>query len=634
MSSISDLKAEANDVYRDTVAPGSSLPNDPEKSRIRGLLGSVLDKVADIESAAGTTKVVSTVAELASLPAPTEGDRAEVRDDPAGDVEGGNGVYAYQSAAWVWISDLIPQLVADRIDSVETGLTYAVTSVATVDDMVATPAEARYIGRTFNVFADPDASRNGLWEIAGPTLLDFDRPALEKSVATSAAATAEVLRPSTFGGQGTVSYAAPVDDTLAIAFLTASGRVGQTASLDKVHVVDSFSNPQNLKFSGAGRIMREVAALDPALEGGMSLVNWNDDARLLNYGEEYLYPLRALLAKADPADRDIKVLVNGDSTFANPSGVLPVDSPNFPERALPRIINERLGLNAKVTVLNEAVGGTTFEDGWLGGASTVSGAAIATQLASGNFNVWIIKYGLNEGLDAAKAERPGSIQTAINAQRDIWRGRLAYVRNELGLTYDKLPIIVMGPNSAENVGYNDREWITAWNAMIGTVMREFQCVWVDCYSRWADAAKGATGPSGTKWLWTDGPYRNTGTAEAPNLVPVYGPLHPTDIGWDALWLGFEAFLRDALRTGPAVVDHALNVSARIDAPAATRAPSSYPAGRSVHEVAAADGWPDDGMVETVVSADRKYAAQTFWPAGSNITARRVRHETGDTWLSW
>lgn len=632
MSAANSVKESISVTYRDFNVDGvpSSGPNEPEKARIR----QTLFQIADLAGAAGTTKVVAKVADLAGLPSPKEGDRAEVRDDPAGDVEGGNGVYAYQSGAWVWISDLIPQLVDDRLEAVEVGLNYAITAVATVDDMVATPGDGRYIGRTFNVFADPDPSRNGLWEIVGPTIYDFDRPTLEKSVATSAAATAEVLRPSTFGGQGTVSYASPVDDTLAIAFLTASARLGQLTSLDKVHVVTAFSNPQNLKFSGPGRIMLQVAALNPALEGGMSLVNWNDDARLLNYGEEYLYPLRALLAKADPADRDIKVLVNGDSTFANPSGVLPGNSPNFPEKALPRIFNERLGLNAKVTVLNEAVGGTKFEDGWLGGAGTVSGTAIPTQLASGNFNVWIIKYGLNEGLDAAKAERPGSIQTAINAQRDIWRGRLSYVRNELGLTYDKLPIIVMGPNSAENVGYNDREWITAWNAMIGTVMREFQCVWFDCYSRWADAAKGATGPSGTKWLWTDGPYRNTGTAEEPNLVPVYGPLHPTDIGWDALWLGFEAFLRDALRTGPAVVDHTLNVSARIDAPAATRAPSLYPAGRSVHEVAAADGWPADGMVETVVSADRKYAAQTFWPAASNVTARRVRHQTNDAWLAW
>lgn len=49
MSSISDLKAEVNDVYRDAVAPGSSLPSDPEKSRIRFLMAAVLDKVGEVE---------------------------------------------------------------------------------------------------------------------------------------------------------------------------------------------------------------------------------------------------------------------------------------------------------------------------------------------------------------------------------------------------------------------------------------------------------------------------------------------------------------------------------------------------------------------------------------------------------
>lgn len=103
MSSISDLKAEANDVYRDTVAPGSSLPNDPAKTRIRSLMGAVLDKVEEVgASAVAGRRVFATLAE-----------RGAWTDRPTGAVayvEATDETYRWSGAAWEAFED--PTLAA------------------------------------------------------------------------------------------------------------------------------------------------------------------------------------------------------------------------------------------------------------------------------------------------------------------------------------------------------------------------------------------------------------------------------------------------------------------------------------------------------------------------------------------
>ncbi|WP_295042141.1 SGNH/GDSL hydrolase family protein [uncultured Paracoccus sp.] len=98
MSSISDLKAEVNDVYRDTVAPGSSLPNDPAKTRIRSLMGAVLDKVEEVgASAVAGRRVFATLAE-----------RDAWTDRPVGAVayvEAAGAAYRWSGTAWEAFED-------------------------------------------------------------------------------------------------------------------------------------------------------------------------------------------------------------------------------------------------------------------------------------------------------------------------------------------------------------------------------------------------------------------------------------------------------------------------------------------------------------------------------------------------
>lgn len=117
MSFAEDLKLAINLAFRDYTTDGvpASGDHDPVKAEIRA----ALQTLADVALTAGTTKVVATVAQLATLPDPQVGDRAEVRDDPLGDVEDGNGVWGYDGADWVWVSDLFPQAALDAIAAVE-----------------------------------------------------------------------------------------------------------------------------------------------------------------------------------------------------------------------------------------------------------------------------------------------------------------------------------------------------------------------------------------------------------------------------------------------------------------------------------------------------------------------------------
>lgn len=119
MSIATDLKTSIDTEYRDYETPG--VPASGEHKPHKPTLRSTFKTLVDLADAAGTTKVVAEVADLADLPDPEEGDRAEVRDDPLGDVPNGNGVWSYDEGtlAWVWVSDLWPQSAQDAIDAVE-----------------------------------------------------------------------------------------------------------------------------------------------------------------------------------------------------------------------------------------------------------------------------------------------------------------------------------------------------------------------------------------------------------------------------------------------------------------------------------------------------------------------------------
>lgn len=140
MADSATIKADLRAAFRDHEVDGvpASGPHEPDKAAIRAALALLVD----LASAAGTTKVVATVADLATLPDPGDGDRAEVRADPAGDVENGNGVYSWSGAAWTWISPLIPGIVQTAIEGIEAAAAQSILDVeaAGVNALAALPA--------------------------------------------------------------------------------------------------------------------------------------------------------------------------------------------------------------------------------------------------------------------------------------------------------------------------------------------------------------------------------------------------------------------------------------------------------------------------------------------------------------
>lgn len=117
MADAESIKAGLRSAFRDYDIDGvpASGAHDPDKGSIREWLV----ELVDLALAAGSTLVVSTVADLAALSPTAVGERAEVRDDPLGDVEDGNGVWGWSGTAWVWLSSLIPSAVQSEIDGLD-----------------------------------------------------------------------------------------------------------------------------------------------------------------------------------------------------------------------------------------------------------------------------------------------------------------------------------------------------------------------------------------------------------------------------------------------------------------------------------------------------------------------------------
>lgn len=181
------IKELAEEVYRDFVNPGDASSgkwNPPKPDVLQ--LWTLTDGIA---SSAGTTKVYATRAGADGLlahPGTAQGDRAEVRADPAGNVTNGNGVYGWDvgSNAWVWISPLLPATAAASASTVTGGglavvtgagnlggnntITVAASTPVTVaegtaDDEAVTPAALEPVlfpalGAGMNLYDGPDVA--------------------------------------------------------------------------------------------------------------------------------------------------------------------------------------------------------------------------------------------------------------------------------------------------------------------------------------------------------------------------------------------------------------------------------------------------------------------------------------------
>lgn len=121
MADAESIKAGLRSAFRDFRIDGvpASGEHEPVKRDIRDAITKVADlaqEAKDDAASAGTTILADTRAELDAKPGPFEKDaRAEVRRDPAGNVENGNGVYRYSGTTWVWRDHVVPLQVQDSM---------------------------------------------------------------------------------------------------------------------------------------------------------------------------------------------------------------------------------------------------------------------------------------------------------------------------------------------------------------------------------------------------------------------------------------------------------------------------------------------------------------------------------------
>lgn len=114
MADLAEVKAKLRSALRDFRLDGvpASGANDPDKRDLRA----ALDGVAELAAVSTVTKAVATKADLSSVSAPKAGDSARVTNDPAGNVQNGNGVWSFNGSAWSWIGPWIDPAVQSKID--------------------------------------------------------------------------------------------------------------------------------------------------------------------------------------------------------------------------------------------------------------------------------------------------------------------------------------------------------------------------------------------------------------------------------------------------------------------------------------------------------------------------------------
>lgn len=433
-----------------------------------------------------------------------------------------------------------------------------------------------------------------------------------------------ILTPEQFGARGFTDDVARGDDTAAIFSMTMHAPIGATVYLDKSYHVTAYQNWRALVFIGPGEIVTWAEANAPSIMAGLARLNWADDAHRDVVGEEYFYPMRKKLADAVAANRNISGFLYGDSTWATPSGIV-FDYKNHPEYVF-NIIATEIGLPGQINANNQAVGGTTEAQCFAG--ITKSGKTPVENLGPGNDFSFFKFGGLNAGI-ATNEGRPSSLFVKALEVIATYRAGFAAMRSHPYGTLNTHTIIMFGPNSANNIGFQDARWLRLVTRLLRQVCREFNVVYIDLFDRWADTYYSAR-------RWMDGPYQDDG------VTPAYGPLHPLDIHWATMWAAVKDVFRVALVTSQNRTNGFRNIPATMAVLPASARPSAYEPGDVWYEVtdspvvhpAPADRWPASGMLESKVSGSGDIKTQILHIRSDGRSLTRRKQVGADEWGVW
>jgi hypothetical protein len=301
------------------------------------------------------------------------------------------------------------------------------------------------------------------------------------------------------------------------------------------------------------------------------VVSWMNRFNQSKFGIEYLYKYHEdLITSIDGTG--LKVIFSGDSTTA--LGQFVNYSRDF-------YIQNGFG---NATIVNNAYsGGQTNEwlaNGWL-----------TSDLAE-NPSLYILRWGLNDTAGDFTLAKVKEFETNL-------RTGLAQIR--ASKTSAQMSVLLMTPNAAGTIN-RDKKWGEQINHVIRKLAREYQCCFVDTYMQAED------------------------THNSPEWVDA-SLAHPMPIA--DRW--FVDLIADIII--PPTLRKQVNIKKNTIAFLASTSPYTLQMGYTLNQATVANGFPNEGMVETVYYYNISKQVLTTYDT-SGVIKTRTWNVVGASWNAW
>ena len=424
---------------------------------------------------------------------------------------------------------------------------------------------------------------------AGDALVAVKQPFSGAAIRTQHEKNAEIISLTDFPVKGDgVS-----DDTDAINLAIASlGTSGGTIFVPKyvngserryfVQDWSKIANPFGVQFIGEGAI------ISPESVGGNTQHNLYGNQFKISYGHEYLYRAYKRLELNQP----LNIYLFGDSTVQGGNG----EDSAYSTGTLVFDMFQAAGLNVNIT--NRGKSGTSwYEMDAVPDISTTS-------------DLFIIKYGINDGGTPGSGDRLANLATAI-------RSKLAEIRSSTYGGINTLSIIIVGPNSTNDTQHNrDAIWYEKQRGILLQAARDYQCAYFDTYGMMPDV-KNAAGYA------MDNPFGNGQGVHPMNTFQcwIWGAVINTYFSDIAT----EKYRNNRFINAPSSSGNAALATSLIN----------YPRGLSVYRCLNTEGWPQNGAVITVRSSDDAGLQKIVtFSNGASKTVQRTWNTATNSWNLW
>lgn len=327
--------------------------------------------------------------------------------------------------------------------------------------------------------------------------------------------------------------------------------------------------------------------------GGFHQLNTYADEYQITTSREYAFRIYKRLSIGGKCN----VFVYGDSTiegYVAPPSVLPAA---FRPEFLLKAILEDQGF-PDVSVTNRGISGTSWGNFLTGGTDRYGNAFTPIGDLATQPDLFIIKYGANDGVPLVPGE---SVAARLTRMAAFMRTALTTLRANANGTFNNLTILLMGPNSMnDSPNGRNEQWFEQVRQVYVTFAREFGCVYFDTYGYLKDARRSAG-------LSMDDGFFD-GRA-----------IHPLDLMCAWIWGGAvkEIFPTESLE--PWATNGFRSIRGAVGNPLSSKTPDQYRYGLTYEVGQTTNGFPATGLLETRRQADG-YAIQKLYTLA---TLRRV-----------